>query len=101
MATYDECLTVAQDANLQSRMRVACLVAAETIRTEGTAVANHTNRLIWAKQAFQNPVGIAAPMVWAVVIQNRSFTAAQITGASDATLQTAVNAAVDVFATGS
>jgi hypothetical protein len=35
------------------------------------------------------------------VIQNRAATSAQITGASDATLQTAVNAAVNVFATGS
>ena len=43
-------------------------------------------------------VKLSRAMVWAVLAQNRTFTAAQITGADDATVQTAVNAAVNLLA---
>lgn len=100
MATYDELLTAAENPNLRNRIRVACIVAAETIRTEPGATTNHANRLLWAKAVFQDPIGQSAPMLWAVLAQNRALTAAQIIGATDALLQTAVNTEVDVLATG-
>lgn len=100
MATYDELKDAMENASLQTRMRIAVLVAADIIRVESSAVTNHAARLVWAKAAFQDPIGTAESMLRAVVIQNRAFTAAQITGATDATLQTAVNAAVDIFAQG-
>jgi hypothetical protein len=37
-------------------------------------------------------------MIWAVLAQNSNATLAAILGASDATVQSAVNAAIDVFA---
>lgn len=101
MATYDELLLAAENGTLRNRIRVACVVAAEAIRTELTSVTNHANRLVWAKAVFANPQYEAERMLWAVLAQNRTATLAQITGANDATIQTAVNAAVDVFATGS
>lgn len=100
MATYDELLLAAEDAGLNKHIRVACVIAAEAIRTEVTGTANHANRMLWAKAVFQNPGAEAQRMVWAVLAQNKSATLAAITGASDATVQTAVNAAVDVFAIG-
>jgi hypothetical protein len=101
MATYVELLQAAEDPGLRTRMRVACIVAAELIRTEAGTVTNHANRLIWAKAVFANPIAEADRMLWAVLAQNRTATLAQVTGASDTALQTAVNNAVDVFATGS
>lgn len=100
MATYFELLTAAEDSNLNKRIRVACFIAAEVVRTEAGTVANHANRLSWAKKVFENPDTEARRMVWAVLAQNASATLAAILGASDSTVQTAVNAAVDVFATG-
>lgn len=100
MATYDELLTAAEDAGLNRKIRVACIVAAEAIRTESTAVANHANRMTWAKLVFQNPITEAQRMIWAVLAQNKAATLSAIVTASDATVQTAVTAAVDVFATG-
>lgn len=100
MATYDELLTAAENESLTKRIRVACIIAAETVRTELGSVANHTNRMLWAKNVFANPVSEADRMLWVVLAQNKTATLVQITGASDATIQTAVNAAVDVFATG-
>ena len=40
-------------------------------------------------------------MLMALLAQNKDATTAQITGVTDANLQTGVNAAIDVFATGS
>lgn len=100
MATYAELLTAAENETLRKRIRVACVVAAETVRTEAPSTANHLNRLIWAKAVFTDPDAYALRMTWAVLAQNRAATLAQITGADDATVQGAVNAAVDVFAQG-
>lgn len=97
MATYDECLQAIEDSGLRRKVRVACAVAADTIRAEGTGVTNHTARLAWAKLVFANPEAQTPAMLWAVVIQNRASTFAQIVGATDAQVQTAVNAAVDVL----
>jgi hypothetical protein len=100
MATYAEILTASENPAITSKIRVACIVAAETIRTEAASVANHANRLLWAKAVFNNPQAEANRMIWAVLAQNRAATLAVIIAASDATVQAAVDAAVDVFATG-
>lgn len=100
MATYAEILTASENETLNNKIRVACVIAAEAIRTEATATANHANRLIWAKSVYQNPVAEAKRMLWSVLAQNNGATLAAITGAADATVQAAVNTAVDSFATG-
>lgn len=100
MATYAELLTAAGNDPLNQKMKVAVVIAAEKIRTELTSVTNHTNRMLWAKQAYADPAREALRMMWAVLAQNKAATYAQIIGADDATVQTAVDAAVDVFATG-
>jgi hypothetical protein len=100
MATYDELLLAAEDSGLNKRIRVACVIAADAICNELTSVTNHPNRMLWAKSVFQNPVAESQRMLWAVLAQNKSATLVSITGASDAVVQTAVNLAVDRFATG-
>lgn len=100
MATYDELLSASENADLFKKVRVAVIVAAEVVRTELGTVPNHTNRLIWAKAVFTNPLAEVQRMMMAVLAKNRTFTLNQIITASDATVQTAVNAAVDMFATG-
>lgn len=101
MATYGELYALQHDSDLRNRMAVAVVVAAETVRTENVNTTNHANRLIWAKNALANPQAEAIRMLWGALAQNRTLTVAQITGASDASLQTAVNNAIDLFATGS
>jgi hypothetical protein len=101
MATYDELLTIATSPsgdNLRKKLRVAVVVAADVVRVENISTPNHTNRLAWARQVMTNPDAEAARMQWAVLGQNRAFTAAQITGADDTTVQTAVNGAIDLLA---
>ena len=100
MATYAELLTAAENDALTKRVRVAVVVAAEKIRVESTGTTNHANRLTWARQVFIDPAGVTQRMLWAVLAQNRAVALASIIAADDATVQTAVDAAVDVFAVG-
>ena len=100
MATYTELLTASSNEGLINKIKVALVVAAETIRTELVNTPKHPERMIWAKQVFTNPDAEVNRMVWAVLAQNREAPYAQILGADDMTVQNAVNAAVDVFATG-
>jgi hypothetical protein len=98
MATYFELLTASENTDLRKKVKVACFVAAEAIRTENTGTTNHAARLTWAKGVFENPDRESNRMVWAVLAQNAAATYAAIIGATDAAVQTAVNNAVDVFA---
>lgn len=97
--TYDEILTAFADTSLRNRTKVALVVAAEKIRTEDPRTTPRSaQRLQWAKLAFQEPDALVSAVLWGVLAQNRSITLAQVTGASDASIQTAVDAAVTSFA---
>jgi hypothetical protein len=97
MATYAELLSASNDPTLRQKVRIAVLIAAETVRNESTGVANHTPRLAWAKKAFNDPESVTPPMLGAVLAQNKAVAIATILASSDAQVQTAVDAAVDVF----
>lgn len=101
MATYMELKVLFSHSDLQDKVEVACIVAAETIRAELDTVDNHANRLIWAKKAFDSPGGIRDSMLRALLASNKDLNPADITGATDAAIQTKVDAAIDVFADGS
>lgn len=100
MATYTELFALKNHSDLQDKVAVACIIAAETIQDEDVGVPNHDNRMIWAKAAFDNPIGTAKGMLWALLAANKAQAVGAITGAADATIQTAVDAAVNVFADG-
>lgn len=114
MAAYievDELLRVDEPTNLRRRVAVATMVAANAIRLEvddGTAAVRARKR--FAQQLFRSSVDQASAIngtqtayafsqlfeaVYRVVlIANIGFTKAQITGATDAAIQNAANAAV-------
>jgi hypothetical protein len=99
MATYAELLNLANTNDaLKQKIKMACIVACDVIRAESDATPQHAARLIWARATLSNPDTAAAQMVLAVLAQNRELTVAQITGAADADVQTAVNAAVNLLA---
>ena len=100
MATFAELVTASANATLVEKIKIATLIAADGIRLEGPDVANHRDRVRWAAKVFTAPDTEATRMIWPVLIQNRTATLAQITGAADATVQNAVNAAVAVVIAG-
>lgn len=97
MTTYAEIFSLSQNGPLRDRIGVACMVAADAIRTEAPATTNNAARLIWARKAMENPTNVADAMLRAALIQNIGLTQAQILSATDAALQTAVNAAVNMM----
>ena len=101
MATYTELRDLFSNSVLLNRIQVGCLIAAEAIRTEDGATENHANRLVWAKEVFTSPKVASEQMLMAVLAANSAATVEQITGSTDETLQTKINAAVNMFADGS
>jgi hypothetical protein len=100
MATFAELVTASANAGLVEKIKIATLIAADGITTESTNVAHHSARARWAVRVFDQPDVEAAKMVWPVVVKNRAFTLAQITGASEEAVQTAVNSCVNIRAAG-
>ena len=101
MASYPELRALFSHSDLRNQIEVACIIAAESIRTEDPITDNHANRLIWAKRAFQNPNAIRNDMLMALLAANAGVEPSAITNASDATVQAKVDDAVDLFADGS
>ena len=99
MATYAELLTLSTNETLIKKIKVAVVVAAEMVRTENIATDKHAERMLWAKKVYENPDLEAQRMVWAV-LAHKDVAASVIQTADDATVQAAVNNAVNVFATG-
>jgi len=97
VATYEELFALCSDTALKNRVRVACVVAAESIRQEDPGTVE---RRAWATGVFGNPGQEADRMFWTVLAANKDLPAATIQGASDAAIQSNVDAAVDLFATG-
>lgn len=100
MATYLELYALQSNDALRNKIRVAVIIAAETIRTEDGGTANHANRTVWAADVFANPTREADRMRWAVLASNKDNATSAILSATDAQIQTAVDDAVDLFATG-
>ncbi len=98
MATYMELFALKNDSDLQDKIAVAIVVAAETIRTDSSPPTNQTQRLTWARTAMHDPAAEATRMLWALLAVNKDLTVASIVGASDTAIQTAVDNAVDLFA---
>lgn len=102
MALYSELLTIANSSGsaLQASIKVAVVVACDVIRLEVGTTNNHANRLKWAQETLRDPDAMARRMLWAVLAQNRTAPKATIEAADDATVQSAVNNAVDLLAQG-
>jgi len=98
MATYKELYSLKNDSDFQDKIAVAVVVAARTISEDSSPPANQPARLIWAEKAMTNPKSVSGPMLWAVLAANKDATTEQILGATDAAIQTNVDAAVNLFA---
>lgn len=103
MASYTELYEYAGSPAgqvLKNRIRVAAVVACDVISAEAGSVENHANRLKWAVETLRDLNAAADPLTLAVLAQNRGFTTAQITQATDVQIQTAVDNAIDLLAQG-
>lgn len=101
MATYTELYGLHNDTALKNRVLVACTIAAEVVMGEDPATTNHANRLLWAAFVLASPQVEATRMYWALLAANKDVSAENIQSATDAQIQSQVEAHIDLFATGS
>lgn len=102
MATYLELRSLLRgESDLTQKVETAVIIAADTINSESGATGNHTNRLVWAKQALANWASKASDILPAVIAANSGATVANIRNASDSAIQSNVDSVIDLFADGS
>lgn len=90
MATYQELFDLRANSALRNKVAVACVKKAQTLLDQATPTANETS---WASSTLTDPIKQADKIYSYVLSANSSATVAQITAATDATIQTNVDAA--------
>jgi hypothetical protein len=99
MATvYENIYNLHANSNLRNRVTVAIAKASQDILAEAGTVPNHAERLTWAKTVMHDPADEATKMMWGV-LGNATIRAKGET-ATDAEVQAAVDAILNVFAVG-
>lgn len=109
MASYQELRQILTDSvagaqALRDKVGVGCLIAANAIIAgdddaapwDQTAGA-HDQRVKWVIRLLATPESVTREMFQVVIAANASATQAQILSASDAAIQSAVNATIDVL----
>jgi hypothetical protein len=105
MATYTELRSLFGDGDIIQKIEVAISIAAQTVAAgnddaapfDQTAGA-HDLRVKWAAGAITDTAAEAKRMVKLVLAANAGSTVTQIKNASDAIIQSNVNASVDAIA---
>lgn len=90
MASCTEIRALFSNDELRNRITVATVIASNAALA-GTPTAAQQKFANWV---FSNPDQAGSRVLMAVLAANNTFTAAQITGATDATLQSAVNSVI-------
>ena len=98
MATLLELFDLQGHNDLQHKVTVAGVLAAEAIRVEAAETPNNTARRAWAKDMIGNPRAHGQRLLWAVLAANASATVEQITAASDEAIKSAVANVVNLLA---
>jgi len=93
MATYKELKDLTKDSDLQDKVEVAVVVAANNLLS-GTPT---TAQKAWAADVFGNPSSESKKALMAVLASNSAATVAQIRGAADSLVQAGVDAVVSVL----
>lgn len=91
MATYLELHGLRQNSDLQDKIAVACVIAAEAKLSGSPSAAEAA----WAKGVIASPGPTAMAVINAVLAANKTASASTIAEASDASIQTNVDAVVD------
>jgi NADPH-dependent 7-cyano-7-deazaguanine reductase QueF-like protein len=102
MATYLELFALQSDATLLQKITSALNIASVTIFEELVSTPGHDRRVLFAKTVVSNNgnTTVQLAMLKFLLGKFNTSTVAQIQAVTDAQIQTAVNNAIDLFATG-
>jgi hypothetical protein len=90
MATYTELRQQFSNDTLRNRVAVACVIAANGALTGTPTLAQQK----FANAVFSNPDSVGEKVLMSVLATNSANTVAQISAATDAQIQTAVNTVI-------
>lgn len=93
MATYAELNGLYSNGDLMVKVSVACVIKAHSL-LQGTPSADQKTI---AKAILENPPGYAKTVIKYVLAANANATPTQITDATDSTVQTHVDAAINAL----
>tara|TARA_R110000772_G_scaffold235182_2_gene346779 strand:- start:4235 stop:4534 length:300 start_codon:yes stop_codon:yes gene_type:complete len=88
MATYQELFALKSDDDLRNRVSVALVINAQALLIGTPSAAEAA----WGASVFSNPIGEGDKALMAVLAANSSATVTQIQNATDAAIQTNVDA---------
>lgn len=94
MATLAELHTLRHESDMINKVASACAIKAVNIMAEASPT---TTRLQWAEECLADADVKARDLFWYLLGNNAASSLATITGADDSTIQTNVDAAVDVL----
>lgn len=94
MASYLTLYDLRDNSDLQDKVAVACMKKAQSLIDAGNLTANAKQ---WVNETLGNPRGKALEVLDYVLAANSSATEEDIRTASDSTIQTNVNDAVDAL----
>ena len=97
MATYPELFELRSNSPLKNRVAVAAVVKAQGLIDGVTPTAAEIS---WANDTLSNPAAKATELINYVLAANKDATVANITGATDAAIQTNVDSAADALIAG-
>lgn len=97
MATYSELYDLRSNDTLKNKVSVAVAIKAQALLDAAMPTAA---QVAWANDAITDPVSKAGQLLNYVLAANSSATVAQITGASDSSIQNNVNSAADALIAG-
>lgn len=94
MATYNELAGIIEDGALQIKVGIALMIAAHTV----LSTTPDANDRAYAKRVFESPHREAVAALRYLIAADNGLTVAQITGATDAAIQTRVDEAFPILA---
>lgn len=97
MATYQELYDLRSDSGLRNKVAVAVVIKAQDLLS---GVSPTAAQVTWANAALQSPVQKADVLLGYVLAANKAAGVGAISSASDATIQSNVDAAVDALIAG-
>jgi len=97
MSTYTEIYDLKTDSVLRNKIAVAAVIKAQKFIDGATPTADELN---WANNTLRSPVGEADKLINYLLAANNTSTKTTIIGATDSSIQTNVDKAVDALVGG-
>lgn len=96
-ASYSAIATMRNSSTFQDRVALAVAFYARYLLGQASATPIPNNKVSWARNAYQNPIGAASGLLTIIALDGTISDAAVLGNATDAQIQSATEAAVNTL----